>query len=162
MEKKKNQLNYSSEEWQERGYTKAATYCSRSEHCAHEVRTKLAAWGVPEEFANKIIARLKEEKFLDDNRYLAAFVKDKSRFSRWGKLKIGYTLRGKGFSESQIAEALSVIDDGDNTATLRELLEAKAKTIKYKDDYDRKAKLIRFALGRGFEYELIKKIIVSI
>ncbi|KAA6304424.1 hypothetical protein EZS27_043928, partial [termite gut metagenome] len=38
-------------------------------------------------------------------------------------------------------------------SVLRDLLEKKKKTIRAKDKYEQKRKLIRYALGKGFEME---------
>ena len=74
---------------------KAAAYCTLCERCISEVSAKLTAWGVPFTEQEKIIARLIDEKFIDEARYCRAFVNDKLRFNRWGRIKIIATLRYK-------------------------------------------------------------------
>lgn len=134
---------------------KASAYCATAEHCEADVREKLRTWACAPEHIDKIIDYLKQENFLNEQRYCNAFVRDKFRFNQWGKTKIAIMLRAKGLADAYIDEALAQIDDTAYVATLANLLDAKQRGLKYRDDYDRKAKLIRFAQGRGFEYNII-------
>lgn len=134
---------------------KASAYCATAEHCEADVRTKLQTWACSPEHIDKIIDYLKQENFLNEQRYCNAFVRDKFRFNQWGKTKIAMMLRTKNIAEETIAEALEQIDDETYQQTVTTLLQTKLKGLKYRDEYDRKAKLIRFAQGRGFEYGII-------
>ena len=134
---------------------KASAYCATAEHCEADVRTKLQTWACAPEHIDKIIDYLKNENFLNEQRYCNAFVRDKFRFNQWGKTKIAMMLRTKNIAEETIAEAIEQIDDATYQQTVTTLLQTKLKGLKYRDEYDRKAKLIRFAQGRGFEYGII-------
>lgn len=134
---------------------KASAYCATAEHCEADVRTKLQTWACAPEHIDKIIDYLKQENFLNEQRYCNAFVRDKFRFNQWGKTKIAMMLRTKNIAEETIAEAIEQIDDETYQQTVTTLLQTKLKGLKYRDEYDRKAKLIRFAQGRGFEYGII-------
>ena len=134
---------------------KASAYCATAEHCEADVRTKLQTWACAPEHIDKIIDYLKQENFLNEQRYCNAFVRDKFRFNQWRKTKIAMMLRTKNIAEETIAEALEQIDDETYQQTVTTLLQTKLKGLKYRDEYDRKAKLIRFAQGRGFEYGII-------
>ena len=134
---------------------KASAYCATAEHCEADVRTKLQTWACAHEHIDKIIDYLKNENFLNEQRYCNAFVRDKFRFNQWGKTKIAMMLRTKNIAEETIAEAIDQIDDATYQQTVTTLLQTKLKGLKYRDEYDRKAKLIRFAQGRGFEYGII-------
>ena len=134
---------------------KASAYCATAEHCEADVRTKLQTWACTPEHIDKIIDYLKNENFLNEQRYCNAFVRDKFRFNQWGKTKIAMMLRTKNIAEETIAEAIEQIDDETYQQTVTTLLQTKLKGLKYRDEYDRKAKLIRFAQGRGFEYGII-------
>ncbi len=134
---------------------KASAYCATAEHCEADVRTKLQTWACAPEHIDKIIDYLKNENFLNEQRYCNAFVRDKFRFNQWGKTKIAMMLRTKNIAEETIAEAIEQIDDETYQQTVTTLLQTKLKGLKYRNEYDRKAKLIRFAQGRGFEYGII-------
>ena len=134
---------------------KAAMLCSSGEKCEYDIREKLLSWKISESDTTKIINYLIQEKYLDEKRFAEFFVKDKFRFNKWGKIKIAYMLKQKRISSAVIQDALNSIDDDEYCSTLQELLQSKLKGLKYKDEYDKRAKLFRFAQSRGFESHLI-------
>ncbi|MGN0036142.1 MAG: regulatory protein RecX [Bacteroidaceae bacterium] len=132
---------------------KAAAYCSTAEHCLSEVASKLADWGQSAEAVESILTRLVREGFIDEVRYARSFVREKFGCNRWGRIKIRQALRQKGIPSSFGAEALSEIDEQEYLSVLRALLEAKRRSVRANTAYEAKAKLVRFAVGRGFEME---------
>ena len=128
-----------------------ATYCSAAERCIQDVQKKLDKSELEQNACARIISRLLKEKFIDEKRYARAFVNDKFRFNHWGKYKIHCELYRKGIKENDIDEALSVLKDDEYDSTLMDLLKAKVKSVKAKDDRERYYKLMRFAIGRGFQ-----------
>ncbi|MCK9156776.1 MAG: RecX family transcriptional regulator [Paludibacteraceae bacterium] len=143
----------------EEALAKAAALCSLSEKCESDIRKKLLSWGLEANDSEKAIQYLIKEKYIDEKRFARFFVQDKHRFSKWGKTKISYSLKEKGISPAVIREALESIKDEDYSDQIDELLKAKLKGLKYKDLFDAKAKLFRFGMSRGFEYEKVMKAI---
>ena len=141
---------------------KAASYCSISEHCVLEVEDKLTAWGVSDDDKKKIIDRLKSEDFINEKRYCTYFVKDKFRFNKWGKIKISYNLKAKGLDKEVVQNAMSTIDDGEYEELLASLLKAKLVGLNYEFEYEKQGKLFRFAQSRGFENNVIERVIRNI
>ena len=138
-------------------YSKMAQLCSRSEQCSADIRKKILAYEIVEEIVDEIIDKLIEEKFIDDERYVRAYVKDKFRFNKWGKTKMRYYLKAKGLSDEVIEQGLAVIDDEKYRDLLVRTMKSKAKTIKKKNKFDKMGQVIRFAQSRGFEPELIHR-----
>lgn len=138
---------------------KAAAYCTLCERCVSEVSTKLTAWGVPYALQKEIISRLIEEKFIDEARYCRAFVNDKVRFNRWGRLKITAALREKRMPQEYIKEAMDNIDEDAYQQSLQETIDIKRRELKGKDDFATQQKIIRHAASRGYEPSLIIKAI---
>ena len=138
---------------------KAAAYCTLCERCISEVSAKLTAWGVPHGEQEKIIARLTDEKFIDEERYCRAFVNDKVKFNRWGRIKITAALREKHLPQEYIKEALENIDEEEYMQSLKEVIEIKRREFKGKDDFATQQKIIRHAASRGYEPALIMKTI---
>lgn len=134
---------------------RAAALCSSAEHCTADIREKLARWGVTEADSRTIIDRLVQERFIDEQRYAVAFVKDKFRFSGWGRIKMRYALQQKRIDGSDIDHALATLDEELYNDRLLELLQAKSRSIRDDDPEARRAKLFRFAASRGFESALI-------
>jgi len=141
---------------------KAASYCSISEHCVSEVEDKLNAWGVSDTDKHKIIDRLISEDFINEKRFCTYFVKDKFRFNKWGKFKISYALKAKGLDKGIIDDALNTIDDGEYEELLASLLKSKLVGLKYEFEYEKQGKLFRFAQSRGFENNIIERVLRSI
>jgi len=142
---------------QQIAYDKAAFLCSKSEHCSSDIQDKLKLWGLLPEDIDVIIEKLVAEKYIDDERFARAYAKDKSRFNRWGKQKIAFMLRNKKIAPEIIRLAFDEIEDESYSDQLFKLLTDKARTIKSANKFDRRAKLMRFALSRGFEAEQINK-----
>lgn len=138
---------------------KAAAYCTLCERCVSEVTAKLTAWGVPHCEQEKIITRLIEEKFINEARYCHAFVNDKVRFNRWGRIKIRAALSEKRLPRELINEAMDNIDEEQYTRSLAEVIAAKRKELKGVNDYTTKQKIMRFAASRGFEPAMIMRVI---
>lgn len=138
---------------------KAAAYCTLCERCISEVSAKLTTWGVPYAVQEEIITRLTNEKFIDEARYCRAFVNDKVRFNRWGRLKITAALREKRLPQEYIKEAMENIDEDAYQQSLQETIYIKRRELKGKDDFATQQKIIRHAASRGYEPSLIIKAI---
>lgn len=136
---------------------KLAARCSTSEQCLSDIEAKLGRYDLTEEERTRILRHLVEEKYIDDRRYAEAFVRDKYRFNKWGRIKIAQGLRMKNIDSETISTALEAIDEEEYLEILGDLIKAKRKSTKGRSDYEVNAKLCRFATGRGFEYEAIKK-----
>jgi regulatory protein len=132
-------------------YDKATFLCSKSEKCTSEIQEKLKQWGLSTEASIPIIEQLIAEKYLDDERFARAYVKDKFRFNHWGKQKIEYMLRAKKISQEILDLAFEEIIEDDYSEGLLKLISDKAQSVRAKDKYDKRNKLMRFAMGRGFE-----------
>lgn len=131
--------------------TRITAYCALTERCLSDVRLKLKKWELPAQQIDEIVQWLQNEQYLDEERYCQAFVKDKYRFAKWGERKIKQALQQKGVSGTVIDHCLrNTIDEEEYLAILQQLLKAKRRTTKGKNEYEINAKLIRFALGRGF------------
>lgn len=138
---------------------KAAIYASRCEHCENEVREKLLGWGGSEEEADEIITYLTEERYINNQRYANSYTRDKFRFNHWGKYKIGMMLRSKDICNEIIEEALNQIGEEEYLEKLEQILRDKLRSLKYSSEYEKKGKLFKFALSRGFESSAISKVI---
>ncbi|MCD8183296.1 MAG: RecX family transcriptional regulator [Bacteroides sp.] len=136
--------------------SRVATYCSTAEHCRAEITEKLQRWSIPYDAIDRILDRLEQEKYIDEERYCRAFVRDKYRFAKWGKVKIGEALRLKKISQSIYFPFLNEIDQEEYLSILRGLLSAKRKSVRAENEFELTNKLVRFALSRGFEMKDIR------
>lgn len=134
---------------------RAASLCSLSEHCTSQIQEKLQSWGVSEKDAEEIINHLVEEKYIDHLRFARAYCHDKFLYSHWGRIKIGQMLRHLRLSNEEIAEGIETIPEEDYLKTLNDVLQTKDRTLHDTDLYQRKGKLVRHLLRRGFEMDLV-------
>jgi regulatory protein len=139
--------------------SRMAALCSASEHCTNEITDKLYRMEAPSAVVKRIVKRLVDEGFINEQRFAHAFVSDKYRFDRWGRLKIIQALHMKRIEDGDIRKALEQIDEEAYLNNLKELLEAKRKSVRAASDYELKGKLLRFAAGRGFEPDLVLRVL---
>ncbi len=136
---------------------KLAAKCSVSEQCLSDIEAKLSRYDLTEEERIHILRHLMEEKYVDDRRYAEAYVKDKYRFNKWGRIKIAQGLRMKDIDTETIKSAMGAIDEEEYMDILRDLIKAKRRSTRGSSEYEINGKLIRFATGRGFEFAAIRE-----
>lgn len=136
-----------------------ARACAKAEYCEDDLRRKLRAWGVAAGSHDAIIASLRGERYIDDARYCRAFVEEKWRLNRWGKAKIRMELRRRRLPAGDIESAVGeLIGDEEYAEALAQLLRQKERTLPPgAGGYERCQRLIRFAVGRGFEPDVIRE-----
>jgi len=103
--------------------------------------------------------RLINGRYVDDERYTRAFVSDKIRYNKWGRRKVEQALWQKRIDEDIRQRVLDEVDDREYIDVLQPLLKQKRKTTRADSDYQLNQKLVRFALGRGFTYDIIRQCI---
>ena len=142
---------------EQEAYLQLAALCAQAEHCQQEMRDKMRRWELDETVQNRIIDRLIKERYVDDERYARAFVKDKIRYNKWGRRKVQQGLWQKRIDADIQQRVLDEIDEKEYLDILRPLLKQKRKNIRAASDYELNQKLARFALSRGFTFDLIRQ-----
>lgn len=143
----------------QQAYDRLAALCARSERAEGDLLLKLRQWGIIGDQAKRIIEQLKQEKFLDAERFARAYVHDKWEYNGWGRLKITSMLIVKGIDADTISDALTRIDEQQYVDRLEQLLRSKLDTVKHRERRHAQAALLRFAASRGFEYQLFNPIV---
>jgi regulatory protein len=101
--------------------------------------------------------RLVSERFVDDERFCRAFVRDKLEYNHWGRRKIEQALWLKHIDEGIAREALDAIDDDAYVAILRPMLKQKRRSTTARSSYELNMKLMKWAMGRGFTMNIIRQ-----
>jgi len=143
----------------EQALKKLMQICSRQEKCKNDIHQKLKMWNIEDNSAETIIESLVNQNFIDEQRYASAFAKDKYRFNKWGKQKIRFQLSAKNISDSHIYTAISEIDEKVYFLIIEKEIAAKLRNTKAKSDWELKAKIMQFAQSRGYEIEIVEKIL---
>ena len=112
------------------------------------------SWDASAEDAEDIIGYLIREKYIDDTRFSRAYCHDRFCYSHWGRVKIRQMLRHLHLTDAEIAEGLEVISEEAYLQTIADTVRQKDRTLRDTDTYQRKGKLVRHLLSRGFEMEL--------
>ncbi len=141
------------------GLAKLQKYCAYQDRCHQEVRTKLINLGIYGDTLEEIIAELIGDNFLNEERFARSFARGKFRMRRWGKNRILSELKFRKISEYCIRKAMSEIEDEEYIQALNEVIQKKNKHLKEKDPFKAKNKLANYAIGRGYEIDLVWEIV---
>ena len=135
---------------------KLSSLCAQGEHCTQDLIDKLNKWEIPEDAQARIMEYLTKNKFVDDARFCVAFDKDKIKYNGWGRKKVEQALYIKRIPRSMSDPVFEEIPDEMYLEKLRPLIKQKYPTIKARNEYERAMKLIKFAMGRGFDMRIIR------
>ena len=138
-------------------YLTLAALCAQAEHCQYEMVEKMRRWELDDEAQARVMQRLVSERYVDDERYARAFVKDKVRYNKWGRRKVEQALWQKHIDEDIRLQVLDEVDDDEYLSVLKPLLQQKRRSTKAANDYELNQKLVRFAVSRGFTYDIIRQ-----
>lgn len=134
---------------------KMQNWCAYQERCQQETRDKLYEFGLWPEAVENIIAKLIEDNFLNEERFACSFARGKFNIKKWGKIKIKQELKQRRINDYCIKKAMKEIDDDDYYIVLKKLLTQKKSLVKESNPIKLKFKLATYAMGKGFEQDLI-------
>ncbi len=143
----------------EKIYQKTANLCSKTEKCRSDIYNKLIKQNISSDDINYIVEKLVKQDFINEKRYAEAFVNDKFKFNKWGKIKIKAHLKNKKINDLNINKATENINNEEYYETARKLIAEKSKNLNEPDEYKKKIKILNFMASRGFEQEIIRSLI---
>ncbi|MEL6539573.1 MAG: RecX family transcriptional regulator [Bacteroidota bacterium] len=144
---------------QELTYRRIARYCAYQERTEKEVRDKLYALGIRGEADyTTLIQKLKEDAYLDEDRYVTLFVSSKLRRNQWGKRKIEAVLLEKGLSPEQIATGLSFVSDENYRAMIWKVAKRKKALMHGGELRQNKQRLINYLVQKGYEHSIVNAV----
>lgn len=144
---------------EQEAYLRLAALCAQAEHCEYEMQEKMRRWEIADDAQARVMQRLITERYVDDERFARAFANDKVKYNKWGRRKVEQAMWLKHIAEDIRQRVLNSIDDEEYIAILRPLLQQKRRSVKARNDYELRQKLIKFAIGRGFTMDIIKQCI---
>lgn len=144
---------------EQEAYLRLAALCAQAEHCEYEMQEKMRRWEIADDAQARVMQRLITERYVDDERFARAFANDKVKYNKWGRRKVEQAMWLKHIAEDIRQRVLDSIDDEEYIAILRPLLQQKRRSVKARNDYELRQKLIKFAIGRGFTMDIIKQCI---
>ena len=150
----------------QQAFQRLAALCAKGEHCQQDMLEKMRQWGVSGEEQAEVMQRLVGERYVDDERFARAFVNDKIRYNKWGRRKVEQALWLKHIDKTIATQVLDEVPDEEYLNTLRPLLKQKRKSMQPRGSSptpswkgQETAKLIKYALSRGFTMDIIRQCI---
>jgi len=138
-------------------FLRLSALCARGEHCRHDALAKMRQWGLSVAEREAVADRLVRERYIDEERYCRAFVRDKTVYNKWGRRKVEQALWQKHISRDVAAQVLDELTDADYAGVLLPLLQQKRRSLRGCSDREQRQKLMRFALSRGFTPDIIRQ-----
>ena len=138
---------------------KAAMFCAYQERTQQEMRDRLKEWDIWGDDAEEVIADLIQQNYLNEERFAKSFAGGKFRVKGWGKRKIKQHLQQRGISGYNLEQAMKEIAPDDYRDTLTNLLEKKRRMLRDDNPLVIKQKLVRYALSKGYESELVWQVL---
>ena len=136
--------------------------CARSEKSSGDALRLMYTWGVPIAQRQGVLQKLIELRFIDDARYAEAYTREKSAIAGWGARKIAQHLYQKGVAKEIVERTLATLQGDDQRAMLEKRLQRKLPSVKATNDYELRGKLLRYALGLGYDYDMVTSVIDNI
>lgn len=153
---KENELNDLIEECElSKAYKYGLSLLERKDYTIFEMENKLKSKEYSENTIAKVINKVKEYGFLNDTRYTERFIKDGLNIKKHGIRRIKHDLNRKGIDKEEINQI--ELDDEIEYQNAMLLAEKKYKQIIGKEKI--REKLFRYLVGRGYEYEVVTKVI---
>lgn len=141
---------------------KIKNWCAYQERSQQEVRNKLYEFGLHSEDVENAIVYLIENNFLNEERFATVFASGKFRIKKWGRIKIKLELKQRRINDYCINKALKQIDGNEYFATLEKIIERKFREEKETNKIKKQYKVIKYAMSRGYEQDLIMDAIKSL
>lgn len=133
--------------------------CSKAEKSSGDALRLMYTWGVPMAERQGVLQKLIELRFIDDSRYAEAYTREKSAIAGWGARKIAQYLYQKGIAKEIVERTLATLQGDDQRAMLEKRLQRKLPSVKAANDYELRGKLLRYALGLGYDYDMATSVI---
>lgn len=131
---------------------------ARRELSEAQVRQRLARRGHAESAIDEAVARLKEERAIDDGRVAEAIARTEAGVKHRGKLRVTRQIQNAGIDR---ATARRAVDDAfrevDDQALLDRALAKRMRTRTVIEDDAEFQRLFRYLLGQGFEPDQVMK-----
>jgi len=134
----------------------AVKLLARREHSAAEIRQKLQQREFSSSEIDEVVVELQKGDWLSDERFTEAYIRSR-RLKGFGPVRIAVELRERGVDETLVSRYL-LADDEVWVQTMREEYQRKYRGTSY-EDYQEKAKRMRFLQYRGFPLDKIHEVV---
>lgn len=139
-------------------YDAAIKILMRRAHSVSEMKKALIRRTADEDLIQKVIARLKQNGYIDDARYAKQFARQRTEGRKQGKFRVARDLRARGVPDRHIEAALEeAAQNTDEAAMVRQRIERKLRSFRGELDDRKLASLYRSLLRAGFSADVIRR-----
>lgn len=135
---------------------KLVNYCVYQDRCHAEVEQKMREFLLIDEAKEEILLYLMKENYLNEERFTRSYIRGKFYIKHWGRNKIRMNLKQKQISEKLISKCFDEIYEDDYENMIRKIY-TDYYSKQNGQEYQKKAKTIKYLMGRGFEYDQINE-----
>ena len=130
---------------------------TRRAHSVHEMREYLERRAEDADIVSPVIARLREQNYLDDAKYALGYARQHANARRQGRFRIARELRTRGVPDRHIETALdAVFAETDEAALVRARLKRQLAHIRGSLGERKVASIYRSLLRAGFSSDIIR------
>jgi len=138
-------------------YAAALRALVRRAHSIHEMREYLERRAESKDRVSGVIARLREQNYLDDGRCAADYARAHAQSRRQGRFRIARELRARGVPDRHIEAAIAaVFAETDESALVRARLRRHLAHMRGTIGQPELARLYRSLLRAGFSTDVIR------
>jgi len=141
---------------------KLEQYCVYQDRCHKEVEQKMGDFNLIAEAREQILLSLMQDNFLNEERFAKSYARGKFRIKNWGKQRIVKELKFREISAYNIKTALQEIDEKEYLKSIHDIAIKRNQQITEANFYQRKQKLIGFLQRKGYEIDLVYKVVNAI
>jgi regulatory protein len=139
-------------------YDAAIKTLMRRAHSVSEMKKALIRRTADEDLIQKVIARLKQNGYIDDARYAKQFARQRTEGRKQGKFRVARDLRARGVPDRHIEAALEeAAQNTDEAAVVRQRIDRKLRAFRGELDEKKLASLYRSLLRAGFSADVIRR-----
>jgi len=140
------------EDSQEKAYRQALLFLGIRARSKMEVRKNLEKHEIPAILIDQTIARLREERLLDDGQFAQTWVANRSEFRPRSRRALTAELRQKGLADADIKSATEKVNEESLAFTAAQKRLRRLDGLEWSEF---RKKLSEFLARRGFEYDVI-------
>ena len=134
-------------------------------HLCRQMRTRaqlaerLRKKEIPDDVAEAVLDRFEELHLLDDAQYAETFVRSRHTERGLAKRALGYELRKRGIDDETAAEALEALDEDQEAATARRLVDGRLRATRNLEPQVRIRRLVGMLARKGYSGSVAMRVV---
>lgn len=138
-------------------YNMALTYIEIKMRTSKEIKDYLNKKNFNTKLIDEVLDRLNKEGYLNEEKYIDAFVNDKVNLTNWGPYKIKKSLLDLELDETLVNNKLNTINENVWNDKITKIINKKLNSLKNKSTYMVKNKLKIDLYNLGYDNNLIEE-----